>query len=558
MALGANPGGGTLSGTLSVTTVNGLATFSTLSLDKVGNGYTLGASSALPGPALAQATSNGFNITAGAATQLVFVQQPNSAVSGTTISPAVTVQLLDAAGNLVTSPSRNVTVAFGANPGGGTLSGTLTVASVNGLATFSTLSVDKAAAGYTLVASSPSPGPALTTATSTPFTVTAGPAAQLAFVQQPSNAPSGATISPPVTVQLRDAAGNPVTSPERNITLALGANPGAGILSGTLTHLTSGGIATFSNLSIDKVGTGYTLVASLAPLTGATSTPFNISAATATKIRVETAADGSGTVVPGQTLPSGSALTVYAIARDAADNFIGNVTASSWVLDNRTGGVLPGDLVAAGDSRSAVLTGRITGTAQIRATSGSLTPVTSGIITVIAGTAAKVRVETASDGTGAVVPPQTLTSGSSLTMYSVSRDASDNFVANIAATWDYQSSTGGVVLSDLDPAGDGRSAVFTGNASGTAQIRATAGPLTRVPSGTITVGASVATKIQVETQPDGSGTIVPDQTAGIRLGHHGVCREPGWVQQFRRECPRRLDASERHRGRRRGRPRAIR
>ncbi len=527
LALGANPGGGTLSGTPSVTTVNGLATFSTLSLDKIGNGYTLVASSALPGPALAQATSTGFNITAGAATQLVFVQQPNSAVSGTTISPAVTVQLLDAAGNLVASPPRNVTVAFGANPGGGTLSGSLTVASVNGLATFSTLSVDKAAAGYTLVASSPLPGPALTTATSTPFTVTAGPAAQLAFVQQPSNATSGATISPPVTVQLRDAAGNPVTSPERNITLALGANPGAGILAGTLTHLTSGGIATFSNLSIDKVATGYTLVASLAPLTGATSTPFNISAATATKIRVETAADGSGIVVPAQTLPSGSVLTVYAIARDAADNFIGNVPASAWVLDNRTGGVLPGDLVAAGDSRSAVLTGRITGTAQIRATSGALTPVTSGIITVIAGAAARVRVETASDGTGAVVPPQTLTSGSSLTMYSVSRDASDNFVANIAATWDYQSVTGGVVPGDLNPAGDGKSAVFAGNASGTAQIRATAGPLTRVPSGTITVGASVATKIQVETQPDGSGTTVPDRTlaSGSAITVYAVSRD---------------------------------
>ena len=294
-----------------------------------------------------------------------------------------------------------------------------------------------------------------------------------------------------------------------------------------MTVLTSGGISTFSNLAIDKVGTGYTLVASLAPLTGATSTPFNVTPATATKVRVETAADGSGTVVPGQTLPSGSTLTVYAISRDAADNFVGNVAASSWVLDNRTGGVLPGDLVAAGDSRSAVLTGRIAGSAQIRATSGALTPVTSGIITVIAGPAAKVRVETASDGTGAVVPPQTLTSGSSLTMYAVSRDASDNFVANIAATWDYQISTGGVIPSDLTPAGDAKSAVFAGNASGTAQIRATAGPLTRVPSGTITVGAAVATKILVETQPDGSGTIVPDQAlaSGSAITVYAVSRD---------------------------------
>ena len=35
-------------------------------------------------------------------------------------------------------------------------------------------------------------------------------------------------------------------------------------------------MATFSNLSIDKVGTGYTLTASRAGLTGATSAAFNI------------------------------------------------------------------------------------------------------------------------------------------------------------------------------------------------------------------------------------------------------------------------------------------
>jgi hypothetical protein len=39
------------------------------------------------------------------------------------------------------------------------------------------------------------------------------------------------------------------------------------------------GVATFSNLSIDRVGTGYTLAASSTGLTGATSSGFNITAA---------------------------------------------------------------------------------------------------------------------------------------------------------------------------------------------------------------------------------------------------------------------------------------
>ena len=36
------------------------------------------------------------------------------------------------------------------------------------------------------------------------------------------------------------------------------------------------GVATFSDLSIDQVGNGYTLQAAASGLTGAVSTPFNI------------------------------------------------------------------------------------------------------------------------------------------------------------------------------------------------------------------------------------------------------------------------------------------
>ena len=180
-----------------------------------------------------------------------------------------------------------MTLAIGTNPAGGALSGTVSVTTVGGLATFSNVALDKAGTGYTLVASSPLPGPALTTATSSPFNVTFGTATQLVFVQQPTNAASGAAITPPVTVQLRDAAGNNVTSPERNVTVALGSNPGGGALSGTLTVATVNGLATFSNLSIDKVGNGYTLVASSptpTPLTQATSSGFNVTAAAATQL----------------------------------------------------------------------------------------------------------------------------------------------------------------------------------------------------------------------------------------------------------------------------------
>jgi hypothetical protein len=55
-----------------------------------------------------------------------------------------------------------------------------------------------------------------------------------------------------------------------------GSGPGNGSLSGTLAVAASSGIATFSNLVINRIGTGYTLVASSTGLTSATSTAFNI------------------------------------------------------------------------------------------------------------------------------------------------------------------------------------------------------------------------------------------------------------------------------------------
>src|SRR5207245_9196554 len=91
---------------------------------------------------------------AGSATQLVFTGQPSNTAAGVAITPAVQVTARDGQGNTATGFTGNVTVAIGANPSGGTLAGTATVAAVSGVATFSGLSIDKAGTGYTLVASS--------------------------------------------------------------------------------------------------------------------------------------------------------------------------------------------------------------------------------------------------------------------------------------------------------------------------------------------------------------------------------------------------------------------
>src|SRR5207245_3989421 len=142
-ALGANPGGGTLSGTTPVAAVGGVATFVDLSINKTGSGYTLTAAAS----GFAPVTSSAFDITPGTATQLVFTVQPSTTVAGAPITPAVQVTALDAAGNAVPSFRGPVTVALGNDPGGSTLSGTTTVAAVGGIASFGDLTLGKTSSG---------------------------------------------------------------------------------------------------------------------------------------------------------------------------------------------------------------------------------------------------------------------------------------------------------------------------------------------------------------------------------------------------------------------------
>ena len=114
-------------------------------------------------------------------------------------------------------------------------------------------------------------------------TTTIGPATKLAFIQGPTNAAAGATITPAVTVAVEDANGNVETSDNATqVSLAIGTNPASGTLSGGSAVTVASGVATFSGLSIDKAGTGYTLTASSTPsYTGATSAAFNITSGAA-------------------------------------------------------------------------------------------------------------------------------------------------------------------------------------------------------------------------------------------------------------------------------------
>jgi hypothetical protein len=115
------------------------------------------------GMALALVVSFAQSASALSAKKLGFGVSPSTTVAGQIISPAVTVQVLDQQGRLVTDSTASVTLTLSV---GGTLYGTSTTPAVGGVATFSTLRVLPAGT-YTLSASSDG----LVGATSSPFSI---------------------------------------------------------------------------------------------------------------------------------------------------------------------------------------------------------------------------------------------------------------------------------------------------------------------------------------------------------------------------------------------------
>jgi hypothetical protein len=274
--LGANPGGGTLSGARSADPIGGVATFDSLSIDRVGSGYTLAAAA----EGLSGATSIAFDITPAAASRLFFRVQPSNIAAGAWITPGVEVTVVDASGNVLTSARNDITLSLVSAvdpPAPDTpLIGTATVTASRGIATFSRLSVGTVGQ-YRLVASAVG----LAGTTSRAFEVIAGTPKTLEFTVQPAPAYINAPITPAVQVSVRDAYGNVAASSTGTIVMSIAVDPNKGkaksTLSGTLAVSITGGTATFVDLSLDKAGVNYALGAALSGTNlKATSAPFTV------------------------------------------------------------------------------------------------------------------------------------------------------------------------------------------------------------------------------------------------------------------------------------------
>jgi hypothetical protein len=254
-------GNGALLGTLTASAVNGIATFSGLSIQASGI-HKFRASSG----SITAATSSGLSITPGPLASLAIFQDASNATAGAKL-PALKLQLLDSFGNLATNSRQKITLSLLSGPTGALLSGSLIASPKKGIVTFSK-AILKTMGDYTLQAAG---GPSIAFS---PFTVNPAAAKILAFSQQPSPGTVGAPLDPAVVVDLFDSFGNLVTDATVDITLKITSAP-AGALRPLFTATASSGHATFTTLQLDTAG-GYRLQASARGLKSVTSDLFTI------------------------------------------------------------------------------------------------------------------------------------------------------------------------------------------------------------------------------------------------------------------------------------------
>lgn len=213
LTLATNPGGASLAGTTTAMPSAGIAVFS-VSLNKLGQGYSFAASS----PGLTSASSASFTVNLGPASQLVFLTQPTSFILNATMNP-FQVAVADSGGNIVSSAIGTLSVALTLNPSGGSLSGTSSQPLVNGIATFSGLTVSSIGNAYSLVVSGLG-----FTALSNPFNVITNvpvPTSIQVTFSDPVVAPGGSTV---IAQTVLDQYGNAMSSPSFQFTFSVAAN----------------------------------------------------------------------------------------------------------------------------------------------------------------------------------------------------------------------------------------------------------------------------------------------------------------------------------------------
>jgi hypothetical protein len=278
-------GGGSVSGATAISDASGIATVGSWTLGPTAGPNVLNATSGTLSVVAFTATS-----TAGAAASLAKNAGDNqsaSAGSAVTVPPAVIVK--DANGN----PKSGVSVTFAVVSGGGSITGATVSTNASGIATVGSWTLGPVAGANTLSATSGS----LNVVT---FTATSGAGAAASVAKNGGDgqsAATGAAVTVPPSVIVKDADGNP----KSGVTVTFAVVSGGGSISGATASTNGAGVATVGSWTLGSSAGANTLSATV---TGLPPVTFTATATAASSICSSRSAHGFGTISSG-TLSAG-------------------------------------------------------------------------------------------------------------------------------------------------------------------------------------------------------------------------------------------------------------
>ena len=333
----ANSGGGSITGSPSITDANGIATAGSWTLGLVAGVNTV--------VAFGPSSFVTFTATATAAAPVavsIVAGNAQAAVAGSAVAVAPAVRVVDVFGNPV--PGTDVT--FAATGGGGNVTGSPAVTNSDGIATIGSWTLGPTVGTNTLTVTVAGVAMPATFAASG---VEGPPATLVRVAGEGQSAPAGTAVPTAPAVRVADANGNPVP----DVVVAFAVTVGNGTVMGSPATTNASGIASLTSWTLGTPGTNAVsaTVSGLAPVVfTATSVAVpssftivagnNQVAAAGSRLPVDPALevrDGNGDPIPGLPIvfrvsAGEGSLTADTVLTDAA-----GIAAVGWTLDTLPG-----------------------------------------------------------------------------------------------------------------------------------------------------------------------------------------------------------------------------
>lgn len=216
---------------------------------------------------------------------------------------------------------------------------------------------------------------------------------RLAFVTQPAGGTAGSALGTQPVVAIQDSNGNTVTDSATPVKLIITAGTGekGATLLGPSTTNAVNGVARFSDLFIDKAGTGYTITATSGTLASAISASFDVSPGAPSRLVFTKQPSGGIAGAPFDTQPE---LVVQDNYGNTVPGYEGSVTIGITQGKGPTNAVLSGKTKVPVVNSVAAFSDLSINVAYpqnytLTAMSGSLSSATSLGFAITAGTPAK-------------------------------------------------------------------------------------------------------------------------------------------------------------------------